>query len=64
MQPTPIELRRHQRKLSERETEEVVGTVAELIVDFLKGGRQADRNRHGRIGTSPSSTEAAKRQGR
>jgi hypothetical protein len=59
----PIELKRHYRRLSDHEADGVVGSVAELIVDFLKDGRQAGRNRQGRTGTLPSSTEAAKRQG-
>ena len=31
-----IELKRHYRELSEAETDELVGIVADLIVDFLK----------------------------
>jgi len=34
---TSIELKRHYHKLSEKETNEVVETVADLIVNFLKG---------------------------
>jgi hypothetical protein len=39
--PTPasIELKRHYHELSEKETNEVVETVADLIVNFLKGKR-------------------------
>ncbi len=42
MSPTPqIELKRHYHTLSEKETQGVVEAVAELIVTFLKGKRQA-----------------------
>ena len=36
----PIELKRHHRKLSQKQTGEVVETVAELIVNFLKCRRE------------------------
>jgi hypothetical protein len=39
--PQPIELKRHYHTLSEKETQGVVEAVAELIVTFLKGKRQA-----------------------
>lgn len=34
--PAQIELRRHYRKLSEKDTDAVVQTVADLIVSYLK----------------------------
>jgi hypothetical protein len=37
---TPIELKRHYVELSEKETDELVAAVADLIVDFLKGNRE------------------------
>ena len=37
----PIELKRHHRKLSEKQTGQVVEAVAELIVNFLKCQREA-----------------------
>lgn len=33
---TPLELKRHYRRLSEKETDGVVDVVADLIVGFLK----------------------------
>ena len=36
-----IELKRHYRELSEAETDELVGIVADLIVTFLKGSRES-----------------------
>jgi ribosomal protein L12E/L44/L45/RPP1/RPP2 len=35
--PAAIEIKRHYRELSEKETQEVVEAVADLIVTFLKG---------------------------
>ncbi len=43
MPPTSIERKRHYRKLSERETNDVVDAVADLIVNFLKGSRDPQR---------------------
>ncbi len=40
---TPIELKRHHTELSEKETDEVIATVADLIVNFLKGSGGADQ---------------------
>ena len=37
----PIELKRHRRKLSKKQTAQVVEAVAELIVNFLKCRREA-----------------------
>ena len=34
--PAPPELKRHYRSMSEKDTDEVIGTVAELIVLYLK----------------------------
>lgn len=38
----PIELKRHFRTLSEKETDEVVDAVADLIVNFLKAKREPE----------------------
>lgn len=35
--PAAIEIKRHYRELPEKETQEVVEAVADLIVTFLKG---------------------------
>lgn len=37
MPPTSIERKRHYHRLSERETNDVVDAVADLIVNYLKG---------------------------
>lgn len=44
MPPTSIERKRHYHTLSERKTDEVVDAVADLIVNFLKGSRDAERS--------------------
>ena len=38
----PIELKRHFHTLSEKETDEVVDVVADLIVNFLKAKRDPE----------------------
>ena len=40
--PAPLDLKRHYSELSEKETEELVAAVADLIVDFLKASRDMD----------------------
>lgn len=40
---TPIELKRHHCLLSEKETDEVIATVADMIVTFLKRSGGADQ---------------------
>ena len=35
-QPPPIEIKRHYRRLSEKQTAELASAVADLIVAFLK----------------------------
>ena len=40
----PIELKRHFHTLSEKETDEVVDAVADLIVNFLKGKRGSEHS--------------------
>ena len=35
-----LELKRHYRKLSEKETDALVDATAELIVNYLKGGQK------------------------
>lgn len=44
--PTPrtIELKRHFHTLSEKETDEVVDVVADLIVNFLNGKRDPEQS--------------------
>lgn len=42
MPTPPIELKRHFHTLSEKETDEVVDVVADLIVNFLKGKRGSE----------------------
>ena len=37
---SPIELKRHHREMSPKEIDELVGIVADLIVDFLKKRRE------------------------
>ncbi len=44
MPATPIERKRHYHTLSERETDEVVDAVADLIVNFLKVSRDPERS--------------------
>ena len=39
----PLEIKRHYSELSEKETADVVETVADLIVTFLKGRRESTR---------------------
>ncbi len=38
----PLEITRHLQLLTEKETEEVVGVVADLIVNFFKAERGAE----------------------
>jgi len=38
-----IELKRHYQEISPKEMDELVGTVADLIVDFLKKKRNPDQ---------------------
>ena len=40
----PIELKRHFHTLSEKETDEVVDVVADLIVNFLKAKRDPEHS--------------------
>lgn len=42
--PRTIELKRHLHTLSEKETDEVVDVVADLIVNFLKGKRDPEQS--------------------
>lgn len=44
MATPPIELKRHFHTLSEKETDEVVDVVADLIVNFLKGKRGSEQS--------------------
>lgn len=40
--PVPLQITRHVQPLSQEETDEVVGVVADLIVNFLKAERGAE----------------------
>lgn len=40
--PAPLQITRHVQQLSEKETDEVVGVVADLIVNFLKAKRGSE----------------------
>lgn len=42
MPPTSIERKRHYHTLSERETDNVVDAVADLIVNYLKDNRDPE----------------------
>lgn len=42
--PTCIEVTRHYASLSEKETEEVVGIVADMLVGFMKRGMPGGRS--------------------
>ena len=44
MATPPIELKRHFHTLSEKETDEVVDVVADLIVNFLKAKRDPEQS--------------------
>ncbi|MBI2192063.1 MAG: hypothetical protein HYU36_08770 [Planctomycetes bacterium] len=47
MPSPPIELKRHFHTLSEKETDEVVDVVADLIVNFLKAKRGPEQSARG-----------------
>jgi len=49
-----IEIKRHFQTLSEKETEELVGLVADMLVTFIKNRRS------GRCGNAPPSFESPK----
>ena len=49
----PIQIMRHYEALSERETDELVGTVADMLVTFIKN-RKNEQRRPGRT-TEPNS---------
>ena len=36
----PFQIKRHYRRLSEKETDTLVDATAELIVNYVKGGRK------------------------
>lgn len=38
MEKPPVQFKRHYTELSEKETDEVVKVLADLIVDYFKGG--------------------------
>lgn len=40
MEPQSLKLKRHYTELSEKETDEVVNAMAELIVNFIKRKRE------------------------
>jgi len=64
MQPAPIEIRRHYQKLSERETEDAVAAIVELVVGFVKSGGCPDLNRPAFPSPPLRKTERAENQRR
>jgi len=43
-----IQIERHYEALSERETDELVGTVADMLVTFIKNRKDERREKHPR----------------
>lgn len=63
MTTTPsIQITRHYEALSERETDELVGTVADMLVTFIKNRKDA-RRQPGRA-TGPKSETSTQHTGR
>jgi len=56
--PPAIEFKRHYRRLSEKQTDELVGAVADLIVNFIKS-----RKGGGPVGSLGEPATAANTQG-
>ena len=52
MATTSIELKRHYSELSDKETNEVIEAVADLIVNFLKGSKTSVAGDSGRDGVA------------
>lgn len=49
---TSMELKRHYAQLSEKETEELIVSVADLIVDFLKGNKESAQSASAGVATT------------
>ncbi len=63
MTTTPsIQITRHYEALSERETDELVGTVADMLVNFIKS-RKEERPEPGRT-TGPKAETGTQHTGR
>ena len=63
MTTTPsIEIKRHYEALSERETDELVGTVADMLLTFIKN-RKDEQRRPSRT-TEPNSETDTQHTGR
>lgn len=58
MEKPALQLKRHYTELSEKETDEVVNVLADLIVDYFKGG---GRPKHEMSGLQNSNGIAARR---
>lgn len=43
METQPLKVKRHYAELSEKETDEVVSAMAELIVNFIKRNREGGK---------------------
>jgi len=57
-----IQITRHYEALSERETDELVGTVADMLVNFIKS-RKDERPKPGRT-TGPKAETSTQHTGR
>ena len=58
----PIQITRHYEALSERETDQLVGTVADMLVTFIKT-RKDEQRRLGRT-TEPKAETSTQHTGR
>lgn len=58
----PIQITRHYEALSERETNQLVGTVADMLVTFIKN-RKDEQRRPGRT-TEPKAETSTQHTGR
>lgn len=61
--PTCITLTRHYAPLSEKETEEVVGIVADMLVGFMKRGTPGKKPRHAVPGAGIASGQSSPTRG-
>ena len=58
----PIQITRHYEALSERDTDELVGTVADMLVTFIKT-RKDEQRQQGRT-TEPKAETSTQHTGR
>lgn len=58
----PIQIKRHYEALSERDTDELVGTVADMLVTFIKN-RKGERTEPDRT-TGPKAETSTQHTGR